>query len=179
MRSFVARFDDGALAAAQLVVRREERGGDDAVALMRHPVIVEVHHGNLLGERQQRTDVVAVIVRRPQVIDSRHAGRRERLENAAEIAVAGVAGVDEQRLARGADEERRLPALGVDVVDAQCARTGLRHQAGEPGGEAQAGDDDCAHIVFHSFVIAPSTRRQMPRGLASCSSAGSDDCGKF
>ena len=113
---------------------------------MRRAVIVEAHHGNLLGQREQRADVVAVVVGGPQVIDPRDAGGRERLDDAAQIAVAGIAGVDEQRLPRGTDEEGRLAAPGVDGVDGQGAGTGLGHQADDPGGQTEGGDEYGAHV---------------------------------
>ena len=60
------------------------------------------------------------------MIDLLDAGALQRLDDAAEIAVAGVAGVDQQRLARRPDEERRLATLGVDVIDVQRSRCRLR-----------------------------------------------------
>ena len=95
-----------------------------------------MRHRELFRQREQCADVIAVIMGRPHVIDLRDAGGRERLDDAAEIAVAGVAGVDEQRLPRGTDEERRLPALGVDVVDVQ--RAGARSAPIRPMTPAKA-----------------------------------------
>ncbi len=96
-------------------------------------VVVEAHDRDLFGEGEQRSDVIAMIVRRPHVVDLPHSGGLEGIENAAEIALPRVAAVDQQRLSRRADEERRLPALGIDVVDVQRSRLVLRRQAHDPG----------------------------------------------
>ena len=80
---------------------------DDAVVRVRRAVIVEVRHGKLFRELEQRADVVAVVMRGPQVIDLRDARGAQRLGDASQIAVARIAGVDQQRIARRTDEERR------------------------------------------------------------------------
>jgi hypothetical protein len=59
-------------------------------------VIVEVHHRKLFGERQQRAVVITVVVSRPHVIDLLDAGRLEGLDDAAQIALTGVTGIDQQ-----------------------------------------------------------------------------------
>ncbi len=85
-------------------------------------------HGELFGQFDQRTDVIAVVVGRPQVIDFRDASAPERLRDAPEITVARVAGIHQQRLAGRTDEERRLPAFRVDVVNRQRSRSHLCRQ---------------------------------------------------
>jgi hypothetical protein len=113
---------------------------------MRLPVIgVEMHHWELLGESEQRADVVAVIVRRPHVIDLFDAGILQRLDDTDEIAVAGVAGIDQQRLARRAHEERRLPALGIDVINVQRSGPGLGRQTHDSNRQTQHNHDGGAH----------------------------------
>ena len=82
-------------------------------------MIVEVCDRELLRELEQRAHIIAVVVRRPQVVDLRDASGPERIGDAPEITFAGVAGIDQQRLAGRADEERRLPTLGIDVMDRQ------------------------------------------------------------
>ena len=57
------------LPLAQRLVGGEELRRDDAVVRMRLAVIVEVPDRELLGQLEQRADVVAVVVRGPQVID--------------------------------------------------------------------------------------------------------------
>ena len=53
------------------------------------------------------------------MINRLEAGLRRRFGDAIGIAIAGVAAVDEDRLARRRDDKRRRPALGVDEVDVE------------------------------------------------------------
>jgi hypothetical protein len=71
--------------------------------------------------------VIAMIVRRLQVIDLLDAGDLQRLDDAAEITVAGVSSVNQQRLTRWAHEECRLATLGIDVIDVQHSTRNLSH----------------------------------------------------
>jgi len=83
--------------------------------------------------------MIAVVVRRPHVINLLDAGCGQRGDDAIEIAGASVAGVDEQRFTRWCDKQRGLPAFGVDIVDVQRpAGAGLRgHQRRDPRESAQ------------------------------------------
>ena len=96
MRHLVAGLDDGALAFAERLVRGDELGGDDPIVGVGFTVIVEAHHRELPGKRQERPDMIAVVVRRPHVIDAREAGGLEGLDNPGEIAIAAIPGIDEQ-----------------------------------------------------------------------------------
>ena len=82
-------------------------------------VIVEMLDRHLLRDVDQAPVVIAVIVRQPEVIDLLDARDLQHLEDAIQVALAGVAGVHEQRLPGRRHEERRLAALGVDVIDVE------------------------------------------------------------
>jgi hypothetical protein len=112
---------------------------------VRLAVIVEMRDGELPGEFEQRTHVVAVVVRGPQVIDLGDASGSERIRDAPEGTVAGVAGIHQQRLAGRTDEERRLPAFRVDVVDRQRFSPGLCGQAQNGNDHSPGRDNDSAH----------------------------------
>ena len=73
-----------------------------------------------------------MVVRCPHVIDLLNARGFQRIGDAAEIALARVAGIDQQRLAGWTNEERRLATLGVDVVDVQRTTRALGQQAPNP-----------------------------------------------
>jgi hypothetical protein len=96
-------------------------------------------HRHTLGQLFHRAHMIAVVMRRPHVINLLDASCAQRGEDAIEIAGAGVAGVHEQRFAGRADEQRGLPAFGVDVVDVQRpAGAGLRgHQPRDARESAQ------------------------------------------
>ena len=66
------------------------------------------------------------------------------------VASAGKASVDEQRLARGRDDQCRLPALDVDEVDVEGLRRDLRrNRLAERDGQ---NDENAIHL---SEVIKP------------------------
>jgi hypothetical protein len=79
-------------------------------------------------------------MRGPQVIDLRDASRPQRIRDAPEVPVTGVAGVHQQRLTRRADEQCRLPALGVDVINRQ--RSGSRLRGSHQNGADHTADRD-------------------------------------
>ena len=115
--------------------------------------------GHLLGDVDQAAIVIAVVVRQPEVVDLLHARELQHLENPIQVALAGVAGVHEQRLPGGRYEQRGLAAFGVDVIDVEglaclCLRgrraIGIAHTANAinkdnalrmktPSGPAKAG----------------------------------------
>src|SRR6185503_21134457 len=130
----------------QLFIRGKESGRNDAIIRMALAVIVEMHDGNLLCEREQRTDVVAVIVRRPHVIDLLDAGSFQRIDDAAEVTVAGIAGVHEKRLTCRIHEERRLTTFCINVVDVQGAWSSLAQQTHDSGNQGQDCNHDDAHM---------------------------------
>jgi hypothetical protein len=79
------------------------------------------------------------------VIDLRDASGAERIGDAPEVTFARIAGVDQQRLAGRADEERRLPTLGIDVVDRQRSGSALCGRAQHGSHRTPHRDHDSAH----------------------------------
>jgi hypothetical protein len=74
-------------------------------------------------ELGQPADVVLMVVRADEVIDPLHARGGEHRHDAISVARAGVAGVDQDGLAGGRDEERGFAALRVGDVDIERGRT--------------------------------------------------------
>ena len=69
--------------------------------------------------------MIAVPVREDQVIDLRDARVPGGVEDATRVpcrAHAPVPRIDEQRLARGRDDERRVPPFDIDDIDVQRLR---------------------------------------------------------
>ena len=99
------------------------------------------------GELGHRAEVIAVPVRRDQVVDLREAGILDGGHDALGVARRGraaVARVDQQRLAGRRDEQRRVAAFDVDDVDVQ----GLRRAA--LGGRNAAAS---ARVSRHNVVV--------------------------
>src|SRR5215471_19840008 len=113
---------------------------------MRLAVIVEVDYRKLLGESKQSPNVIAMIMGCPHVIDLLQAGDLQRIDDATEIAIAGVAGIDKQRLAGGSNEERGLASLGIDVIDVQGSGRGLGQQANDSYRQTEQRHEGSAHI---------------------------------
>ena len=115
-------------ARAHRLVGLEDRCG---AVVARHDgvVIDEGANRQELGQLGHTAGVIAVEVREQQIVDLRDAGRLGRRGDAPRIAaaVAGVTGVDQQRLPRRRDDQRRLTAFDVDEVDVQ-GRRGACHQ---------------------------------------------------
>ena len=82
--------------------------------------------------------VIDVIVGDDEVIDRLHAGGAGGVDDPAGIALAGISGVDQHRLAGGRDDERGGAALGVDEVEAEIG-VGRQDWRGEQGREHQRG----------------------------------------
>ena len=95
-----------------------------AVALDALAVIHERADRKDRGDVRHAADMIHVVVRRDQVVDPRDAGVACRGRNPERIASVGTrpSCIDEHRLSRRRDEQRRLSALHVDEVDAQDAR---------------------------------------------------------
>jgi hypothetical protein len=90
-------------------------------------VIVEPAEGNHLGERFEAANMVSMPVADHDVFDPRQARFLSGCEDSLRIAVAvaGIAGVEQQRVPSGRDEQRRRSSFDVDPVDLQVA-PGLR-----------------------------------------------------
>ena len=89
------------------------------IAFDRRAVIVKMLDRHLLRDVYQAPIVIAVIVGQPEVIDLLHARDLQHLQDAIQIALAGVTGIHQQRLSGRRNEQRRLAALGVDVIDVE------------------------------------------------------------
>lgn len=103
-------------------VRVPREGGERALALVDGgPVVDEAPDGQPLRELVGAAHVVAVEVGDDQVVDRCRASGRRGGGDAVGVAPveARPARVDEHRLARRGDEERRLAPLDVDDVDVQ------------------------------------------------------------
>ena len=96
--------------------------------------------------------MIAVKMRDQDVVDADEPRRLGRSDDAARIAAAGIAGVDQDRLVRGGDNQGRAAAFRVDPVDIQgsffCSRETPRsdqtERQREQHQETAAGD-----YVFH------------------------------
>ena len=66
--------------------------------------------------------MVDVVVGREQVVDPAETCIRDRRHDAVGVPATGVAAVDQERLARGGDEQHRLTALRVDDINRQRLR---------------------------------------------------------
>src|SRR4030095_11093469 len=132
-------------------------------------VVVEVHDRNLFGEVEQRANVIAMVVRRPHVIDLLHARGFQRVDNAAEIAIASVARVYKEGLACGADKKGRLATLGMDEIDIKAPSGSLGQHAHEPRSKQNHGHKDSSHslvsccelsVVGVMIFVAPASKGQ-------------------
>src|SRR5436190_198833 len=101
--------------------------------------LVVRNDGVVVNERANRQDarqfchaarVIAMEMSEKQVVDLFEAGSPGSGGDAVRVsaAVAGVTGVDEQRLARRCHDEGRLPAFDVDEIDVERARGAERHE---------------------------------------------------
>ena len=115
-----------------------------ALALLhRRAVIDEGANRHARRQRRDAADVIGVVVRHDEVVDPRQPGLLHRRRDAIGVAAveAGVARVDQQRLARRRDNQRRLAAFDVDEVDVErlsrWAGTGVDPAAGPREGKQQ------------------------------------------
>ena len=134
--------------------------------LDRRPVVHVVPDRDARRQFREPAVVVAVPVGGEQVVDPLEAGRLCRGQDAADVALGrrtAVPGVDEQRLAGGADEERGAAALHIHEVDAQgvVAGRGPSLDRGVDHGEQQReqGADRCSHGTSRA---SPSVARFEP-----------------
>ena len=77
------------------------------------------------GQLLEPADMVDVVVGREQVVDPAETCIRDRRHDAVGVPATGVAAVDEERLARGGDEQHRLTALRVDDINGQRLRVAV------------------------------------------------------
>ena len=103
--------------ADQFRIHLREGGDVRSIQFDRVAVIVEMLDRNPFGQFRHAAVVVAVIVGEKQVVDLLHARELEHSEDAAEIAFARVARVDQQRLARWRNIKGRLTALRINEID--------------------------------------------------------------
>ena len=113
-RNFVAGVDHQALIAlGGEIFRRRFITRDVLIG-----VVVDRVDGHPAGKGWRAAHVVDVIVGDDEVVDFFDAGGARRVDDAAGVALAGVAGVDQHRFVRGSDDQGRCAAFGVDEVDA-------------------------------------------------------------
>jgi hypothetical protein len=101
-------------------------------------VVDETLDRNPTGKLRHRTEVIAMPVRRDQIIDLHDARVFRRGEDALGVAKgrrAAVAAIDQHRLPRGCGEQRRVAALDVHDVDVErlarlCVRRDERSAEG-------------------------------------------------
>ncbi len=88
-------------------------------------VVDKFADGNPGRQFRHAAEMIAVPMRRDQMIHLPQPGVPDRVHDASRIAGgrgAGVAGVDEQRLMRRPDEQRGIAALHIDDINVQRCR---------------------------------------------------------
>ena len=129
-RQFVAGMHGGALAGGQCLIRIPGRSAAGILRFDGISVVEIMLDGDHPGERRCAAHMIAVKVRDQQVIDLLDPGLLRGLVDALGVAIAGrgVAGVHQQALPRGRDDQRGGAAFDVDPIDVQIP--GLRVQRG-------------------------------------------------
>ena len=111
-------------AAAMRGAKRRHHGVGALAGLGRRSV--SNHVAELHSRRQllHAADVIGVVVRDDEIVDRADAGFLDGGGNTLGVAqvVCRPAGVDQQRLPRRRDDERRLSAFDVDEIQPQCLR---------------------------------------------------------
>ena len=125
-RDLVPGLHDGVRRlAVQLRVRLLE--ARDLLALFdARPVIEEMLDRDPLRQLLHAADVIDVVVREQQVVDLLEPELRHDRHDPIGVAAAGIAGIDQQRLAGRRHEQRGLAAFGVDDIDVERFGSGLR-----------------------------------------------------
>ena len=131
----VAGADDVAPVRFEVAIRR---AGDRPARVVRAAVriglgdafVMHLADGDERGEFRRAAEVIDVKVRGDEVIDLLQAGDfGGQLVDAARIALEGIAGIDEHRLARRRDDERRAAAFDIHPVDVERAIRAVRREA--------------------------------------------------
>src|SRR6266850_1853767 len=92
-------------------------------------MIVIVLDRNQLCQAGAAAYMIAVPVRGDVVIDLRQPGNFERyVSDATGVAVARKSGINQQRLARRGNDQRRSPALNVNEINIKGLRRGLTNR---------------------------------------------------
>ena len=119
-RNNVAAANDGASGARDRLVVLQPHSifGLDLIA-----VIIKPAERNQFRQRFQTAFVICVPVADHHIVDVREAGTLGRGEDALRVpvAIARIAGVEQQRLAIGSDEQSRCAAFDIDPVDFEIA----------------------------------------------------------
>ena len=124
-REFGARFDDVAPADSHISVRldaEQKAGVGPAVRVaFRDAVVPHVFDRHFLRQLGRATEVVDVEMRDDEVVDLLYAGDLGGgFVQPPRVAAARHAGVDEDRLASGGDDQRAAAALDVHPVNIEC-----------------------------------------------------------
>ena len=125
-RNPVAGFDDSVLCLGveRRVRLRQKRVGSFA-RLDVGAVIDELANLDLRSQLGHAAEMIAVPMRRDQMIDLLNAGVFHRIENAICVANrprAVIAGIDQQRLARRRNDQRGVAALDIDDINVERLR---------------------------------------------------------
>ena len=144
--------------AVRLADDRPARVGGVVVGIReREALVVQGADRHQVRQLREAAEVIDVKVRDDDVIDALQARDfRGDLMNALGIAAAGVAGVDEHRLAFGRDDERGAAALGVHPVNVER----FVREAGARGhGEQEREQGELGEFIFHGTCGRKLTRR--------------------
>jgi hypothetical protein len=97
-------------------------------------VVIEVPDWNQPGQRRYAADVVAMPVRDHAMIDLPEAGHvHSHMGDSPGVAIAGEAGIDQQRLAGWCHDQSRGAALNINKINVECSRGGQRASSSKAG----------------------------------------------
>ena len=124
------------------MISGEGIGGGFVAGFAERAVVDEGADGDAVDELRDAAGVVDVVVGEEDVVDVVEAGALGGGGDAVGVAalIVGPAGIDEERVVVGSDEEGGLAAFDVDEEDFQVAG-GVLGAEGGAGGEQQAGDE--------------------------------------
>ena len=154
-----SRFDVPAKGADRLIGEKPSRR--HAVDTERRTVVDEGADRKLRGDSRDAADVIGMVVGHEQVIETLEArlpGDRE--DPLGVTAVARVAGINQERLPVGREEERRLAALDVDEIDLERPGGGTAATTATPHGNQERDWEDEA---FHDTILVRRPHREFRR----------------
>ena len=136
-RNLIPRIDHDSLIAleVQILLTRP------FPPLFKHTIVIHVADRNQRRQPRCAAEVIDVVVGHQEVVDFlqvRDVGSD--VENPAGVALAGVAGVDEDRFIGGGDDEGGAAAFRVDPVDVQAMVGGGGEGAGDKEGLQEEGE---------------------------------------
>ncbi len=122
-RQLVAGLQRGAFALGQGFVGVPNLAAARILGFDGIAVIQEMLDGDQLGECRRAADMIAVVMRDHQVVDLLEPGFLGCAKDSLGVAVirSGIAGVDQQRLPFGSDDESGAAAFNVHPIDVEIA----------------------------------------------------------